>query len=357
MTRTLKQELITRISATGPLSIAEYMSECLLHPEYGYYTTATPFGAAGDFITAPEISQMFGELIGLAIAQCWIDQGRPEDAWLVELGPGRGTLMSDVLRALDRIPGARSSLRPFLVEASPRLRDVQAKALAEASPLWGFDYDDLPNGPTFVVANEFLDALPIRQFQRGERAWHERQVGIVDDDLAFGLAPETGVPELSHRYQDTRPGQIVETCAPAMTVTESVVERIASQSGAALFVDYGDWRSLGDTLQAVKNHQLIDPLKEPGLADLTAQVDFEPLAKTAERRGLCVSPLTPQGVFLERLGITQRARALARGLTGASLDEHVRAHRRLTHPEEMGTLFKCLALTPRGTGPFPGMAD
>jgi SAM-dependent MidA family methyltransferase len=299
---------------------------------------------------------MFGELIGLAVAQCWIDQGQPENAWLVELGPGRGTLMSDMLRALSKVPNARESLRPCLLEASPRLRDVQAENLAEYSPTWASSIDDVPAGSVFVVANEFFDALPIRQFERGQRGWHERHVGMKDGVLVLGRSPESDVPALRKRTEDTTLGQVVEICESAIATAEWISTRIADDGGAALFIDYGDWHSLGDTLQALRDHKPVDPLDTPGQADLTAHVDFEPIAATAASIGLEVSPLTPQGVFLERLGITQRAQSLAQHLSGHALDQHVQAHRRLTHPEEMGTLFKCLALTTRGTGPFPGMA-
>lgn len=355
MTNALERELIARITASGPISIAEYMAECLLHPELGYYTTAAPFGAAGDFITAPEISQMFGEMIGLSLAQCWIDQGQPEGAWLVELGPGRGTLMSDMLRVLSKVPGAPQALRPCLLEASPRLRSIQAETLAGSSPRWISAIDDLPQGPTYFIANEFLDALPIRQFERGKIGWRERQIGLVDGKLALGRSPEADLPALHSRKVDTKPGQIVEICDPAVTVTSAVAARIAEEGGAALFIDYGDWHSLGDTLQALKDHQTVDPLFFPGKADLTAHVDFEPIATMAKQNGLVVSQLTPQGVFLERLGITQRAQSLASELSGHALDQHIQAHRRLTHPEEMGTLFKCLAMTAVGADPFPGM--
>lgn len=356
MTSPLKKELITRIIASGPISIAEYMTECLLHPEHGYYTTATPFGAAGDFVTAPEISQMFGELIGLAMAQSWIDQGKPGIAWLFELGPGRGTLMSDMLRVLAKVPGAREALRPCLLEASPKLQSIQAEVLAELPPTWVSTIDDIPAGPVFVVANEFFDALPIRQFERGERGWHERQIGVKDGGLVLGRSPETDVPALRLRTEDTTLGQVVEICEPAVATAARIASRIAADGGAALFIDYGDWHSLGDTLQALKAHKSVNPLDTPGQADLTAHVDFEPIAQSAASAGLGVSKLTPQGVYLERLGITQRAVSLAEHLSGHTLEQHVQAHRRLTHPEEMGTLFKCLALTPRGTGPFPGMA-
>ncbi len=343
--------LIRRIAATGPISIAEYMAECLLHPEHGFYTTRHAIGAAGDFTTAPEISQMFGELIGLALAQAWLDQGRPDPFTLAELGPGRGTLMADALRAVKSVPGFSAAARLHLVEASPRLREMQRAALGDA--VWCDTVTELPEAPLFLVANEFFDALPVRQFIRDTKGWRERQVGLHEGALAFGLFDPAPVAALAHRLADTAPGDMVETCAPAGPVMAEIAGRITRHGGAALIVDYGDWGSRGDTLQAVSGHGFADPLAAPGQADLTAHVDFQALAAAA--RGVAVSPMTPQGVFLERLGITARAQALAKSLSGAALTEHVTAHRRLTHPDEMGNLFKVVGLTPHGAPPLPGL--
>ncbi len=349
----LGELLIRQIRASGPITIADFMAACLTHPEHGYYTTRDPFGARGDFTTAPEISQMFGELIGLCLAQTWIDQGRPTPFTLVELGPGRGTLMADALRAAGVVPGFTDAARIVLLEASATLRDVQRKTLAARQVSWVDSVDDLPDAPLFLVANEFFDALPIRQFVRDPNGWRERQVGLRDDALAFGLSAPAPLDALTHRFDDTQPGDLVETCAPARPIVEAIASRIATHGGVALIIDYGGWRSLGNTLQALASHEPVDPLAAPGQADLTAPVDFEALAQAAE--GVAVSPLTPQGVFLERLGITPRAEALAQNLTGDALDQHVAAHRRLTQPEEMGSLFKVLALTPEGTKPPPGL--
>lgn len=351
MTTPLADLLAARISATGPITVAEYMAECLLHPTHGYYTTQPPFGRDGDFITAPEISQMFGELVGLALAQAWMDQGQPQNAILVEIGPGRGTLMADMLRTLQQVPGA-ATLRPYLIEASPALRAEQARRVPNA--VWCDSFAQLPDVPTFLVANEFFDALPVRQFVRQGPGWAERMVGVTDGSLQMGLSAATPRPELAHRLGDTRDGDIVETCAPALPVVRGIADRIARLGGAALLIDYGGWHSLGDTLQAVRAHTPDPVLAHPGLADLTAHVDFEPLAQEAAQAGVQVSPMTPQGVFLERLGITARAQSLARGMTGVQLDQHIASHRRLTHPDEMGTLFKVLGLSPKAAPPLAG---
>ncbi|MFU1479245.1 class I SAM-dependent methyltransferase [Roseovarius sp. C7] len=345
--------LIARqIAATGPLSIADYMTLCLLHPVHGYYTTRDPLGASGDFITAPEISQMFGELVGLALAQSWMDQGAPEHFALAELGPGRGTLMADILRATRAVPGFHTAAQIHMVEASAPLRARQSEAVPGVTH---HDHlDDLPELPLFLVANEFFDALPIRQFLRTSDQWRERLVGLDPEGaLSFGLAAPLPLKSLDHRLADTSEGDIVTLSPPADAMAESLGARIASQGGAALIIDYGDWRSGGDTFQAVKGHAKTDSLRDPGTADLTAHVEFESLARAAAPAAH--TRATPQGVFLERLGITARAQALAAGLSGVALDNHIAAHRRLTHPEEMGTLFKVMALYPEGATPPPGL--
>lgn len=352
---TLAQRIAARIRQGGPVSIADYMADCLLHPEFGYYATRDPLGVAGDFTTAPEISQMFGELVGLSLAQAWVDQGCPSPFTLAELGPGRGTLMADLLRATRPVPGFHDALDLWLVEASPALREVQARTLSGHAPRWVGDTEALPDAPLFAVANEFLDALPIRQFQRDGAGWRERLVGLENGALAFGLGPAQRPAALEHRLDDTSDGDIVELCAPAAAVADALGRRIATHGGAALIVDYGDWRSLGDTLQAVRNHAPVDVLDEPGKADLTAHVDFEAVANAAALRGCAHSRLTSQGVFLERLGITARAQALARTAAPGDSADVAAAHRRLTHPQEMGNLFKVLGLFPARAAPPPGL--
>ncbi len=345
--------LADRISAAGPITVAEYMSECLLHPEHGYYMKGTPFGIPGDFITAPEVSQMYGEIIGLALAQAWIDQGRPRPFVLAELGPGRGTCMADILRASRGVTGFSDAARIHLVEASASMRGMQSRKLGAERITWLASVSDLPTAPLFLIASEFFDALPIRQFVRTGSGWRERLIDMRDHMLVFGLGEAAVVADLDRRMANTRPGDIVELRPSAQTVITSVASRLADHGGAVLVIDYGNWCSLGDTLQAVKGHRNVDPLAEPGLADLTAHVDFGALADAAA--DVIHSPLTRQGVFLERLGITARANRLARSLRGNSLDAHTAAHRRLTHPQEMGGIFKVLGLTPKDAPGFPGL--
>ena len=357
----LADRIARRIAATGPIGIDVFMAACLTDPEHGYYATREPFGAAGDFVTAPEISQMFGELIGLWLAQVWVDQGRPDPFVLAELGPGRGTLMADALRAARQVPGFAAAARLHLVETSAALRQVQAETLAGTgpTPVWHDDVHGLPvDPPLLVVANEFFDALPIRQFQRADGdAWHERQIGLdADGALTIGLSPPAPLQALQDRLEDTRPGDIVEVCPLLPGVVSALAGRIAGHRGAALIVDYGGWRSRGDTLQAVRAHRPEPVLANPGLADLTAHVDFQAIVAAAAPAQRVMGPET-QGVFLERLGITARARALASALDGKALENHIAAHRRLTHPDEMGSLFRVIALMPHSAPLPPGLTE
>ena len=348
----LTDDLARRIRAGGPMTLAEYMGICLMHPEHGYYSTRDPLGAGGDFVTAPEISQMFGELIGLSLAQSWLDQGAKGPVALVELGPGRGTLMADMLRATRGVPGFHDSVQVHLVEASAHLRQVQEATLKGHAVTWHDSVESLPDLPLLVVANEFFDALPIRQVVRKGDAWCERAVGLREGQLVIGLNEATVIPALAHRLEDTRDGDIVEFSPVAQMVAGAIGARIKARGGSALIIDYGDWRAQGDTFQAVQGHKSVDPLATPGQADLTAHVDFEALAQATPSRH---SRLTTQGVFLERLGITARAQALAGSLQGDALDVHVAAHRRLTDPSEMGTLFKVMGFYPDGGYPPPGL--
>jgi NADH dehydrogenase [ubiquinone] 1 alpha subcomplex assembly factor 7 len=345
--------LIERIREGGPITVADYMAECLLHPVHGYYTTRDPFGVAGDFTTAPEISQMFGELIGLALAQAWADQGTPAPFTLAELGPGRGTLMADILRATRRVPGFHAAAQVTLVEASPVLRQTQHKTISRGQDLglrWIEAAGDLPEQPLFLVANEFFDALPIHQYQFRNGLWHERLISLKEGRLAFGLAERGQATANTLAAYQRDEGVIIEEGRIARFAMAQVHHRLHHHGGLALVIDYGGWRSRGDTLQALRGHAFDDPLAHPGAADLTAHVDFEPLA------GGETHHFTTQGEFLTRLGIAARADRLARNLTGNALESHRAAHRRLTHPAEMGSLFKVLALTRAGAPLPPGFA-
>ncbi len=351
----LKDLLVRRIRAQGPMSIVEYMTLCLTHPEFGYYTARDPLGAGGDFTTAPEMSQMFGELLGLALAQHWIDTGQPEQVVLAELGPGRGTLMADALRATRSVPGFHDAIQLELVEVSTVLRERQIELLGAYEPIWRSGFADLSEGPLYLIANEFFDALPVRQFFRTDHGWSERVVGIDGDgDLTFGRTPAARIGQLEHLFDTTEVGAIVEFSAAQTALAGEVGARIARHGGTALIVDYGGTGGMANTFQAVKGHAKVDPLASPGTADLTAHVDFAALAAEMPP-GAVAWPLIPQGVYLERLGIADRAAALSRHLSGPALDEHIAANRRLTHPDEMGALFKVLVITAGGAPVPPGV--
>lgn len=348
----LARLIAARIAQAGPVTLADYMADCLLHPDHGYYATRDPFGTGGDFTTAPEISQMFGELLGLALAQAWLDQGAPAPFTLAEPGPGRGTLMADVLRATRAVPGFHAAARVTLVEASPTLRQIQRKTLGDHPVTWADSVDDLPDAPLFLLANEFFDALPIRQFTRAGMGWAETVVGLAGGKLTLGRTAPAPLAALDHRLTDTPEGGIVETCPAAAPVMARIGATIARHGGAAIIVDYGDWRSRGDTFQALKDHRFTDPLEAPGEADLTAHVDFEALARAAAPAR--ASRMVEQGTLLKRLGIDQRAARLAQSLQGPALEAHRAAHHRLTDPQEMGSLFKALAIHPPHLPPPPG---
>jgi NADH dehydrogenase [ubiquinone] 1 alpha subcomplex assembly factor 7 len=346
----LERHLIARIRAEGPLSIADYMAEALGHPLYGYYTTRDPLGVGGDFITAPEVSQVFGELIGLWCAEGWERMGRPDPVILAELGPGRGTLMADALRALRVAPAFRRALRLHLVETSRVLRRAQATTLAEASPVWHDDVADLPAGPLILVANEFLDAVPIRQFLRREDGWHERRIGLAADGTALvftfdPLPSADAAAPIPAPLRDAPPGSLCEARPAGTALAATLSARLATEGGLALFIDYGHFPSAcGDTLQAVRQHRRHDVLAEPGTADLTAHVDFAAVAAAPRAAGARAWGPVTQRAFLGALGIAAREARLLEHATPAQAAAITGGCRRLIDPAGMGTLFKVLAL-------------
>jgi len=298
-----------------------------------YYATHDPFA---DVTTAPEISQAFGELLGLWAAVVWQSMGAPDPVILAEAGPGRGTLMADALRATARmVPGFAAARRVHLIETSPALRAAQATRIPDA--IWHGSVDDLPPGPLLFLANEFLDALPIRQFVRRGEAWTERHV----HDGQFVELPSMPPP----RDGDICNGEIGETCEPALTLVATLAARITQAGGAALFIDYGPSESApGDSLQALHAGRPADPLADPGSADLTAHVDFQSLATTASAAGATVHGPIPQGAFLTRLGLVQRTATLARTLPAARASAMMQTAHRLIEPDRMGRLFKAMAI-------------
>jgi NADH dehydrogenase [ubiquinone] 1 alpha subcomplex assembly factor 7 len=360
-----------RIADSGPLSLADYMTEALGHPEHGYYATRDPLGAAGDFTTAPEISQVFGELIGAWCVEVWQAMGAPNPVLVVELGPGRGTLVADAGRTWRRIaPGFASAARLHLIETSPVLRARQRETLATAAtpPAWHATLAEVPEGPMILLANEFFDALPVRQYVRRAGTWRERMVGRApsDESLAFVDGPivdpaamlEAGREDVRRRLAAAADGEIVELCPMAESLAADIGVRLADHGGAALIVDYGPTRSaLGDTLQAVRGHRYADPLAAPGQADLSHHVDFQRLRAAAERSGARAWGPIPQGLLLGRLGLAARVEALAAAAPSASQAEAIRgAVRQLVHPARMGLLFKALAIAHPSLPAPPGFA-
>jgi len=341
-----------RIALEGPLTVERYMALCLQH----YYATRDPLGAAGDFTTAPEISQMFGELIGLWTTQVWEGMGRPATLRLVELGPGRGTLMADAMRAVALVPDFAAAASIHLVETSPALREKQKATLAAATGKvsWHGTPDDIPDGPAIVIANEFFDALPIRQFMATDRGWCERLVGIAGDAFAFGLSADAE-PGLA---PPGRAGEILERACAGLALLDRLGRRLAAQGGAALIIDYGYvGPRFCDTFQAVQRHAFADPLAEPGDADLTAHVDFFQLARSGEAAGLRVFGPSAQGEFLSALGIAIRASSLKRKASAGQAEDIDRAVERLTGrgPAAMGELFKVLGLSHPSILSLPGL--
>jgi NADH dehydrogenase [ubiquinone] 1 alpha subcomplex assembly factor 7 len=334
------------IANEGPMPLDRYMALCLGHPEHGYYMTRDPFGRAGDFTTAPEISQIFGELIGIWVAQVWQLMGAPSEFSLVELGPGRGTLMNDALRATAKTQGFHEAAQIHLVETSPTLKVAQLKTLshflAEGIPervFWHTSITTLPERPSIIIANEFFDAIPIRQFELRNGELFERSVTVENDHLIYGLKP-TG------QTHPTEQNRTYETSSARSLIARDLGSLIATHGGAALIIDYGHRKSAnGDTLQAMMNHAYCSVFESPGQADITSHVDFEQLLKAFAQGGALSQPLLTQGEFLNAMGLALRTEALARKLTGEARDNLTRASHRLANETEMGQLFKVAAIT------------
>ncbi len=352
----LQEYLIKLIKTQGPMSIAAFMAESLGNDKHGYYMKQDPFGQDGDFTTAPEISQMFGEIIGLWQANNWLNMGRPETMHLIELGPGRGTLMQDALRAMKIVPGLLDAVKLHLVEMSPALRKIQKKNLqAYVKPVWYNRINEVlaaaGTNPVFIIANEFFDALPVRQFQKTETGWHERLVCLDShEELCFQLAPmptsEQVIPPAHHRAET---GNIVEICAIGENILEEIASHIKMNDGTALIIDYGhDTHGTGDSLQAVKGHQYSDILTNPGDADLTTHVNFQRLKEIAQGIGIKTYGAITQGNFLQSMGIKARSDKLSLNATEAQKKDIHSALNRLTGEKEMGKLFKVMALTDHG---------
>jgi NADH dehydrogenase [ubiquinone] 1 alpha subcomplex assembly factor 7 len=355
----LEAEIRRLIAVAGPMPIADYMRLCLTHPQHGYYLTHEPIGARGDFITAPEISQMFGELVGVWMAAVWRGLGAPENVRVVELGPGRGTLMIDALRAVRVVKEFHSAIVLHLVEVSPKLKALQEERMGGVGVpiLWHGSLEEVPAGPAIIIANEFIDALPVHQAVKHADGWHERVVEIAPNGkLAIGAAPDP----LPH-FEATLPRELRQ--APVGSIYEWRPDAVALQigrrvreDGGALIIDYGHAQhGLGETLQAVARHAFVDPLQAPGEADLTAHVDFAALALSAEIIGGRRYGPVSQREFLMRLGIEQRAEALKVRAPDKAEEIHAALARlTATGPKGMGEVFKVLAIADPKVGPLPG---
>lgn len=348
----LKEKIVRLIRAQGPITVAQYMQIALGDPFHGYYIARDPFGR--DFVTAPEVSQIFGELVGLFFVQAWEDRGQPKSFHFVELGPGRGTLMADMMRAAAKVrPEFARAAKIVLIETSPMLRSIQKQALEAYAPAWALRLEEIADDrPFYVVANEFFDALPVRQFVRGEKGWHERMIGADGDALAFTLTPDT--QPVSFPTQDAGLGAVREINRNAEAMTEEIGAKIAGRNGIGLIIDYGYGEAgFGDTFQAVKENAYADPLKEPGDADLTAHVDFSALKAAAGLSAVRVSGPITQREFLHRLGIAIRADRLKSSVPDKSAEIDA-AVERLTGETQMGKLFKAMGLSAPDTTPLPG---
>ncbi len=346
--------LVQRIGEAGPITVERYMELALLDPDHGYYIRRQPFGAAGDFVTAPEISQMFGELLGLWCYTAWQTAGSPRPAMLVELGPGSGTLMADALRAIESATGEPQPFDVVLVEASARLARRQRETLSGRAVSWCSSVEELPcRGPAFIIANEFLDALPVRQFVRTAAGWRERLVMVEDDTVAFVLGMDNC--GLAASLPDAPTGRVCEISPARDRLMRTLAAKLAAEGGAMLVIDFtAPGMPVRDTLQAVRHHRHADRLAAPGEADLAAAVDFAVLGNIAKAEGLEVFGPVSQGAFLEEMGIAVRAERLKRCAAAETANGIDQGVHRLTSPDAMGEDFRVMALLPAGAVPPAG---
>lgn len=359
----LQTEIKRLIKASGPMPVWRYMELCLQHPQHGYYISRDPLGREGDFVTAPEVSQMFGELLGLWAASVWKAVGSPQQFHLIELGPGRGTMMSDALRALRVLPPLYQTLSVHMIEINPVLREKQRTTLTGMrSVTWHERLDDVPDGPCVIFANEYFDVLPIHQMVRRETGWHERVIELDgDENFVYGVAAEStpGFEALLPPLVRAAPVGAIFEWRPDSAIM-ALAKRVRDQRGAALVIDYGQVRSdVGDTFQAIARHTFADPLKTPGLADITAHVDFEALGRAAGAVGARVHGPVTQGEFLQRLGIETRALTLMQKASREVAEDISNGLNRLVEGGRggMGSLFKVLAISDPDIVALPALSD
>ena len=347
MTTPLKSRIVKHIKTSGSLPLAEYMHWCMADPKDGYYANQEAIGSKGDFITAPEISQMFGEMIGIWAVEAWETLGKPSPFNLVELGPGKGTLMSDLLRIGNAVPEFLDAAQVRMIETSEKLIEAQKATLSDYEMIaWHKSVKDIPNQPTLIIANEFLDVLPVRQYIKTGNEWREHAINVDEknDELVWTLGTGVLDKESLPKNADKEPeGAVFEISTIREAFIANSSELLKENSGAALFIDYGHTKTdFGDTVQAMRAHGYADILKEPGMADLTAHVDFEALSVTAEKASMNVKPIITQGDFLLGKGLIERAGQLGREQSPEVQEQLTQQAERLALPDEMGNLFKVL---------------
>ena len=345
MTNGIEKLIHDRIRKNGPITIADYMKACLLHPEFGYYIKSNPFGQSGDFVTSPEISQMFGELLGVWVITQWQALGKPSMINLLELGPGRGSLMSDLMRVVTKQPELEKAINLYLIEISPKLQEIQNSVLSAYSPVWISHISEIVEGPILIVANEFFDSFPIHQFTHSKEGWQERHVGLASDakpKLQFVLSPEI----VSYLPFNSPKGSVLESSPSTINYMKSIIYQLKRQSGAAAIIDYGYFEtSLVDTLQAVRNHNFVSVLESPGKTDLTAHVNFGSLVQLVqETNGMRALTFT-QRDFLCQHGIQERATSLMSGANIKHFPDIIASYERLIGRRQMGELFKVLIMS------------
>lgn len=353
---TLEERLRADIAKSGPMTVEAYMAACLGDKQDGYYLTRDPFGEAGDFVTAPEISGLFGEMCGLYLAHMYELSGKPDNTTILELGPGRGSLMRDLVHVWSQLMPPLASAPIHLLETSPHLRKVQASLLPDSQLTWHDTVNSLTegiDGPVFGIANEFFDALPVHQAQFVSGQWRQRLVAVVDDRMEF-VTGEPLVDDIDFFPKKPSEGQIAELCPEADQVMAALAASVAQRGGAVLIIDYGRDGNPGNSLQAVAAHAPVDLFYEPGTADLSHWVDFAALRRVASNNGARLIGPVPQGRFLMRIGLEARAEAVARLATPEERRSHLAAIDRLTSPAQMGEVFKVALLVPAGEGVPPG---
>ncbi|MGY8985602.1 MAG: class I SAM-dependent methyltransferase [Sphingomonadales bacterium] len=355
----LTDHLIKTIKADGPISFARYMAECLANPKYGYYMTRDPFGKAGDFITSPEVTQMFGEMVGLWIVDCWQKMSYPPYFNLVELGPGRGTLMTDILSIMNSHPDTKEAVQIHLVEISPTLKEIQRKNLEKmnVTATWYDRFMDVPEGPTVIIANEFFDTLPHHQFIKMTDGWAEHSIAVDNNKLKSIMGPPTPAFSLLNKkiVTNAKEGDILEVCPPALYMMGDVANRLKSFGGAALIIDYGYTKpGAGDTIQAIKGHNYQSVLENPGETDITAHINFMALQEALAESEIDLHGPVTQCDFLKNLGIDYRAEQIIKA-NGPDVTSKVqRSLKKLIDKKEMGELFKVLGVSYGLYGEPPG---